>query len=86
MEKYIIHNNHIVYHKGYFYFGFGKDDRQMNWESKTYDNLDSAKRALRRLKKEDNKFYRAYIILGAPIERENWKIAVYTQSQITEYN
>lgn len=52
--KFIVYNSNTgnVYHKGYTYFGYDPSDDPREWEHATYDNLDSAKRALRKMKKE----------------------------------
>ena len=73
--RFIVHNTESknVYYKGYTYFNFDPTDDLHEWKHLMYDNYDSAKRALRKLKKEDMKFYK----FNCPVaKKENWVMAM----------
>ena len=75
MVRFLVFNESspVVYYKGATYFGFKKLSSNLdNWKSMMYDNEESAKRALRKLKKEDMKFYK---IACSVAKKEDWHIA-----------
>lgn len=81
--KYIIYNtdSNVVYYKGYTYFNFDPSKNLEDFKHVRYDDYQSAKRALRKLRQEDMKFYK----INCPVaKKENWKLAEV--NFITEFN
>jgi len=75
--RFIVYNTESrnVYYKGATYFGFypNNTDDLYKWKNEMYDNYDSAKRALRKLKKEDMVFR---LVNNPTAKKENWVIAM----------
>ena len=75
-EKYLVYNakSGNVYYKGSTYFGFDqyKEADLEKWKDEMYDDYAAAKRALRKLRKEDMKFYK---LNNQVAKKEDWIIA-----------
>lgn len=76
-EKYIVYNigTGNVYYKGSTYFGFNPSNEAdlEKWKDEMYDDYAAAKRALRKLRKADMKFY---TISFPTADKEDWVIAM----------
>ena len=83
--RYIIFNSDIVYYKGSMYFGFSKDKAQ-NYMDKAYDNYDSAKRALRRLRKTSMPNRAFYLVGHSTPNNQGWQMASISTYTQTNFN